>query len=316
MKIKLISWNINGLRAAIKKGLWEKLYQIDADVVNFQETKSDDDIMASIFCDFKKHKSDSLIENDPIHKEPFSEKSKIIWHSCTLKKGYSGVATMWKEDNLQILDHQIGLQNQEFDPEGRVTITKFLVKGTDHKFTLINGYYPQGGRGPHRVEFKLSFYRQIAATVKQLKANGEKIILCGDLNTTVKDIDLARPKENKNTTGCLPEERVALNWLIQDSEFDLEKLQITNPDFLSWQQAKVDKLNFVDSFRYFNPELRDKYTYWDQITRARERNVGWRIDYFIVDKDLIPFLKSADILDQVFGSDHCPIEIVLEFDNI
>ncbi|MEI6728738.1 MAG: exodeoxyribonuclease III [bacterium] len=315
MQIKLISWNINGLRAAIKKGLWEKLNQINADAVNFQETKSDDQIMSSIFTDFKQIDSNSLLENEINPTQAYSEKSKIIWHSCSLRKGYSGVATVWKDSNLQLIDYQIGMQNPEFDGEGRLTVIKFHVRGTDHQFTLINGYYPQGGRGPHRIEFKLNFYKEVVVLVKKLKSKGEKIILCGDLNTTIKDQDLARPKENKKTTGCLPEERVALNWLIEDAEFEKDNLVISNPDFINWQNTDFQKLNFIDSFRYFYPDLKDKYTYWDQITRARERNVGWRIDYFIIDKDLLPFLKSAQILDKVLGSDHCPIEIVLEFDK-
>jgi exodeoxyribonuclease-3 len=315
MKIKLISWNINGVRAAIKKGLWEKLNQIDADVVNFQETKSDDEVMKSIFGDFKTKKDDSSLITESNENQQFSEKSNIIWHSCSLRKGYSGVATIWKDSSLELLDYQIGIQNPEFDGEGRLTVAKFQVNGGKHKFTLINGYYPQGGRGPHRIEFKLNFYREVVNLVRELKLKWEKIILCGDLNTTVKDQDLARPKENKKTTGCLPEERVALNWLIQDSQFEQSQLQISNPDFAIWQNSDVEKLSFIDSFRYFYPDLKDKYTYWDQITRARERNVGWRIDYFVVDTDLLPFLKSANILDQVMGSDHCPIEIILEFDK-
>jgi exodeoxyribonuclease-3 len=120
----------------------------------------------------------------------------------------------------------------------------------------------------------------------KLRNQGEKVFLCGDFNTTITDIDLARPKENKNTTGCLPEEREALDWFLKDG--------------------------FVDTFRHFYPDLAGQYSYWDQITRARERNVGWRIDYFLADESTLPFIKTAFILMEVVGSDHCPVGIELD----
>jgi exodeoxyribonuclease III len=122
--------------------------------------------------------------------------------------------------------------------------------------------------------------------VKILRDKGECVILCGDLNTTVADIDLARPKENHKTTGCLPEEREALDWFLRDG--------------------------FVDSYRHFYPEKEAAYSYWDQITRARDRNVGWRIDYFLVDQKLLPYLKDAYIWSEVMGSDHCPVGVDLD----
>jgi exodeoxyribonuclease-3 len=169
--------------------------------------------------------------------------------------------------------------------EGRTVITEYQT-GSGNGFTLINAYYPQGGRGQHRIDYKIEFYAEIFRLVQDLKNQNKKVILCGDFNTTVTDIDLARPKENRNVTGCLPEERAALNWFFE--------------------------AGFVDSFRYFHPDQTGAYTYWDQITRARERNVGWRIDYFLVDQDLLPHLKSATIHEQIYGSDHCPVSIELD----
>lgn len=286
MKLKLISWNINGIRAGIKKGLWEKVDTLNPDVICFQETKSDEQIMLT--------------------PEVRHQNYRTIFHSCSVKKGYSGVATLSKANEnfggelilgdeiktatnpLEIESFQIGLGIPEFDAEGRIVIIHYTIKtdsGENFKFTLFNGYFPQGGR-VGRVPFKIRFYEEVSNLVQQMRLEGRKVIICGDLNTTVGDIDLARPKENRKTTGCLPEEREALDLFLKNG--------------------------FIDSFRYFYPDTPDKYSYWDQITRARERNVGWRIDYFLVDEALKPNLKSATILDEIMGSDHCPVVIELE----
>jgi exodeoxyribonuclease-3 len=284
--MKLISWNVNGIRAAIKKGLWEKLDQINAAVYCFQETKTDHQKMLELFPFGQE--SDGLLIEDSLVSEDLKEEKKynFLWHSAENRKGYSGVSTLWhKSGDLNLADQQIGVLNPEFDIEGRFISTKFETK-KGSSFVLINCYYPQGGRGPHRIEYKINFYKEVLEYVKKLQSQGENVILCGDFNTTVRDIDLARPKENRKITGCLPEERDALNWFFE--------------------------AGFIDSFRHFYPDLEDKYSYWDQITRARERNVGWRIDYFLVDKKLVPNLKSADIFDQVMGSDHAPVSIELD----
>jgi exodeoxyribonuclease III len=299
--VKLISWNINGLRAAIKKGFWEKINLLQPDIIALQETKSDAEIMNS-----------QVVRHTDY---------EMVFHSCSMKKGYSGVATLTKVSNttpqnpefsselfgdpdcqnliskpnitnfqqkIFAAEYQIGLGLEEFDIEGRLTVVKYHDTQDNYVFTLLNGYFPQGGRGPERIAYKIKFYQEVYNLAKKLQSQGEKIIICGDLNTTVGDIDLARPKENRNTTGCLPEEREAMDLFLNDG--------------------------FVDSFRHFYPDTPDKYSYWDQITRARERNVGWRIDYFLVDSQLLPRLKSAEILDQVMGSDHCPVIIELEID--
>lgn len=298
MIIKILSWNINGFRAAIKKGFWEKVDQIGANIICLQETKSDSEIMLS---EIVTHPNYSM-----------------VFHSCSMKKGYSGVATLCRGSGLQTIgrnehelssgedifgqgselvsaissspiilaNKQIGLGIEKFDVEGRIVVTKYKVVDSDLTFTILNGYFPQGGRGPERIEYKIEFYNEVYRFADKLRKSGEKVIICGDLNTTVGDIDLARPKENRKTTGCLLEEREALDIFLKNG--------------------------FVDSFRHFYPELGGKYSYWDQITRARERNVGWRIDYFLVDELLLPYLKKAYIMDEIMGSDHCPVAIDLE----
>ena len=230
----------------------------------------------------------------------------LFWHACSMKKGYSGTAIFFKPELFKEVEIFTGLGNPKFDVEGRITGLK-----TEH-FILINGYYPQGGR-EGRVSYKLEFYKELHNLVLKLESQGEKVVLCGDFNTTLGDIDLARAKENRKTTGCLPEERVAFNWILNPNHFQNEQLLVSNPDFSFLNDQKLPSLNFIDSFRYFYPDLKDKYSYWDQITRARERNVGWRIDYFNVSPKLETNLKSAQILDQVTGSDHCPVMLELEF---
>jgi exodeoxyribonuclease-3 len=223
-----------------------------------------------------------------------------------MKKGYSGTAIFYKPELFKEVEIFTGLGDPKFDVEGRITGLK-----TEY-FTLINGYYPQGGR-EGRVSYKLEFYQKIHNLVRDLESKGEKVILCGDFNTTLKDIDLARPKENRKTTGCLPEERVAFSWILKPEYFESSQLQVTNADFSYLNNQKTDSLNFIDAFRFFYPNTPDKYSYWDQITRARDRNVGWRIDYLNVSPKLEFNLKSSQILDQIMGSDHCPVMLELNF---
>lgn len=289
MTLRLASWNINGIRAGIKKGFWQITKDLNLDVLCLQEIKAGEQIMQNL---------PKLLNYAPY---------VVHSHSATLKGGYSGVATFSRTNQLsqvqevdiftktstknsgnqlKLTHHQIGLGLDKFDVEGRTVVTHYQPK-SGPGFTLINAYYPQGGRGQFRIDYKIEFYKAVLELANNLKKQGKNIILCGDFNTTVTDIDLARPKENRNTTGCLPEEREALNWFFE--------------------------AGFVDSFRHFYPDRANVYTYWDQITRARERNVGWRIDYFLVDQDLLSNLKSAEIHDRIMGSDHCPVSIELEF---
>lgn len=197
--------------------------------------------------------------------------------SSIVKKGYSGVALYSKIEPKKIT---YGVGTKHFDEEGRI------VAGFFDKFVLFNVYFPNGGGGPHRLKYKLDFYDEFLKHIESLRKKGQKIIFCGDINTAHEEIDLARPKENEKNTGFLPEERA---WL-----------------------DEVVNSGYVDTFRSLHPNTKDAYTYWDMKTAARERNVGWRIDYFFVTPDLMGKVKASKILPNVYGSDHCPL--VLEID--
>lgn len=192
------------------------------------------------------------------------------------KAGYSGVATYSKMEPKVVV---IGDRENDWDNEGRVLITKF------DEFTLLNVYFPNGKRDKGRLQYKLDFYEYFLKYINKLKENGEKVIFCGDVNTAHEEIDLSRPKENSNTSGFLEIER---KWM-----------------------DKLEKEGWVDSFRVFNKEPHN-YSWWDQFTHARERNVGWRIDYVFIDEKLKKNLKKAFILNEVYGSDHCPVGIEME----
>ena len=152
-------------------------------------------------------------------------------------------------------------------------------------FTLLNIYFPNGGGEDHRLEYKLKFFGEFLNYIKKLQSQGHKVIFCGDVNVAHHEIDLARPKENEDNTGFLPIERA---WI-----------------------DKVISAGYSDAFRNLYPNLKDKYTYWDMKTFARDRNVGWRIDYFFVTSGILKLTKKCNILDTILGSDHCPIEIVI-----
>lgn len=197
---------------------------------------------------------------------------KSYW-SAAEKKGYSGVAIYAKKEPKSFSE-KIG--KKEFDREGRNLILDF------GDFVLFNIYFPNGSSGNVRVPYKMAFYGQFLKVVEKYKKAGRKIIICGDVNTAHEEIDLARPKENVKNTGFLPEER-------------------------AWVTKLIAK-GYVDTFRHFHKES-GHYTWWDYFTAARERNVGWRIDYFFVSENMIADIKSAFILKDVPGSDHCPIGI-------
>jgi exodeoxyribonuclease-3 len=258
-KYKLISWNVNGIRAALKKDFWTIVNdELKPDVLAIQETKADDSIM-----------SGNVLDN---------AKYQVHWHSNQLRKGYCGVATL---SAIPVKGSFQGFDIQKFDLEGRVIITKY------NDFTLLNIYFPNGGQGPHRVEYKIEFYNACLKYIEKLRKDGEKIIICGDYNTAHKEVDLHDPKNNQNTSGFLPIERAWLDKLVAH--------------------------DYVDTFRHFHPEAVDTYTWWDMKTRARDRNKGWRIDYFFVPAELKGNLRDAYILPQILGSDHCPIGIDIEF---
>lgn len=197
------------------------------------------------------------------------------------RKGYSGVSIISKQKPLVVND---GFGHPEFDDEGRTLVAFF---DTDiGEIALINCYFPNGGGGPHRLKYKLEFYNAFLEYINNLRKT-HLVIFTGDINTAHFPIDLARPKENEKNTGFLPIERAWIDKLVENG--------------------------WIDVYRFFNPETKDAYTYWDQKTGARNRNVGWRIDYFFTTEDVIPYIKKTNIHTDVYGSDHCPISIDLDF---
>lgn len=193
------------------------------------------------------------------------------------KKGYSGVA-IYSKMKAEKVEYGIGVDY--LDNEGRIIIAHY------EQFVLINCYFPNGGGGPVRLKYKLDYYDAFLVFINKLKKQGKNVIFCGDINTAHNEIDLARPKENVENTGFLPIER-------------------------EWMDQVVNN-GWVDVFRNFYPDKKDVYTYWDQKTRARDRNVGWRIDYFFTNQTFIPKIKSFKTLSDYYGSDHCPIMIEIK----
>ncbi len=252
--LKLISWNVNGVRAAERKGFLDWLQKSNADIVCLQETKAQKDQL-----------SDKLLIPEGYHS---------FWSSAE-KKGYSGVAVYTKLKPKKISN---GFGVDEFDSEGRTLIVEY------DSFYLINNYFPNGSKNKERLDYKLRFYDCYLKYVKKLMKKTKAVITCGDVNTAHKEIDLARPKENEKVSGFLSIER-------------------------AWLDKFIDA-GLIDTFREFHKEP-DKYSWWDYKTRARERNVGWRIDYFYIDSSSKDILKDAFILDDVPGSDHCPVGIAI-----
>jgi len=200
-----------------------------------------------------------------------------IFNSSRARKGYSGTAVYSKTPPNEV---SLGIGGEKFDVEGRTIFTHY------EDFILANVYFPNGGMGPERLHYKLDFYDAFLAYVQKLRVEYDKgIVICGDVNTAHKEIDLARPKENEENTGFLPEERAWIDELLA--------------------------AGFVDAYRHLNPDRASAYSYWDLKTRARDRNVGWRIDYFFVSSDLLPHLVAAEIHADIYGSDHCPVSVIL-----
>jgi exodeoxyribonuclease-3 len=259
--MKIVSWNVNGIRALIKKGGFDWLVSQDYDIFCLQETKAHPDQLESHII-------------SPLGYTSYFDHSKM-------KKGYSGVAIYTKQAPDKV---EYGFGIDSLDQEGRQIALFFNDKRG--KWVLINTYFPNGGGGPERLDFKMRYYDAFLAYIEKLKKKGYSIVFTGDVNTAHREIDLARPKENEKNTGFLPEER-------------------------AWIDAVVEK-RYVDTFRHLHPEKKDAYSWWDMKTFARERNVGWRIDYFFVSSDLEKKIKKAEILSKVLGSDHCPVFLELE----
>lgn len=199
------------------------------------------------------------------------------FHFPTIKKGYSGVAIYSKEKPIKV-SRDIGID--ELDQEGR------LITAEYQGLTLVNCYFPNGGGAPEKLTYKLDFYDAFLKFIDKLYKKQPNIIFCGDLNVAHRPMDLARPKENETNVGFLPTERAWMDKVVADG--------------------------WVDVFRHFYPDKKDAYTYWDMKTFARERNVGWRIDYFFCSPETLNKIKSIEILDKIQGSDHAPVKLTLK----
>ena len=253
--MKLISWNVNGIRAAVKKGFLDYLDQEQPDILCIQESKA-----------HKEQLTSEILEDHGYCN---------YWHSG-VKKGYSGVATFCKEEPLFI---QEGLGIEKYDVEGRVLLT-------EHKdFLLYNIYFPNGQKDETRLKYKLDFYNDLLPIINNQVESGNNVIVTGDWNTAHYSIDLARPKENINTSGFMLVEREKLDIYVEEG--------------------------WVDTFRLFHEEG-ERYSWWTYRFGARDRNVGWRIDYFFVNEGMADLCIDADIHHDVFGSDHCPVSLVLD----
>lgn len=251
--MKIISWNINGLRSVFKKGFWDWFEKENADIVCLQEIKIDKEKLLPDFV---------------------NRKGYYLYTNTALKKGYSGVLVYTKTKPVSV---KVNLNLTRFDQEGRFMELEYP------NFTLINIYIPHGGRMKQNLAYKLEVYKNF---LKKIKNNTKETIVVGDFNIAHTEIDLERPKQNMNN----------IMFTI------LERKQIS--DFIN--------LGFIDTFRKIHRDKAGNYTWWPYMRNARERNLGWRIDYCFVSKDMVAKVKNAFILPQVMGSDHCPVGIEFE----
>ena len=250
--MKLISWNVNGLRAAVTKGFIDSFNELDADIFCLQETK------------LQPHQ----IELELPGYEQF-------WNSA-VKKGYSGTAVFTRIKPIAVTN---GIGIEEHDQEGRVITAEY------DNFYLVCCYTPNSQRELARLDYRMTWEDAFRAYLLELDKK-KPVILCGDLNVAHNEIDLKNPKTNRKNAGFSDEERAKMTELLESG--------------------------FTDTFRYLYPDAVDEYSWWSYIGKARDRNVGWRIDYFITSKRLDDKIKAAKIHQQIFGSDHCPVELDIE----
>ena len=262
--MKLISWNVNGIRACVKKGFEDFFSKADADIFCVQETKMQ-------IADSEKSQDIKEIMEMPIFNNYFS-----YWNSAE-KKGYSGTAIFTKKEPISV---SYGIGIEEHDKEGRVITLEFK------DFYMVNIYTPNSKRELERLHYRQIWEDEIRRYLLDLNKK-KPVIMCGDLNVAHKEIDLKNPKTNRRNAGFTDEEREKMTELLNSG--------------------------FTDSFRYLYPEKQDAYTWWSYMGHAREKNVGWRIDYFIVSNDIKEKIKEAEIYPEVMGSDHCPIGLKIEF---
>jgi exodeoxyribonuclease-3 len=251
--LRLASWNVNGIRACFKSGFLDWFNREGFDVVALQEVRAlEDQIPPEIL----------RLNGISAH-----------WFAAE-KKGYSGVGILSRKPPKRVIR---GIGRPDFDVEGRVLTAEF------EDFFVSSAYFPNSQDAGKRIDYKVAFCKELEIFLSELNKTKKPVLLTGDFNIALEDIDLARPDENHNTAGFLPRER---EWL---------------GGFL--------KSGWVDTFRKFSPTARDRYSWWSARTRARERNIGWRIDYFTVPQFASERVKGADIQEAVLGSDHCPVTL-------
>lgn len=253
--MKIVSWNVNGLRAAMKKGFRENVMELDPDILFIQETKMQEFQLV-----------DEILLKDLGY--------TLTMHSGE-RKGYSSVAVYTRIPVDEIIK---GSGIEEYDVEGRV------LQVNVGEYAIFGIYFPNGGRGEERLAYKMRFYEDLLVKFNELKEAGKKVIISGDFNVAHEEIDLANPKSNQKTSGFLPIER---DWF-----------------------SKLLSYGFTDIYRHLNPE-KVIYTYWDQRFKARDRNVGWRIDYFVVSDNMLDDVKEVNIHNHIMGSDHCPLSMTI-----
>lgn len=252
--MRIVSWNVNGLRAILKRGLNVWLARDRPDILCLQEIKASADDFGLL--------------------PPCPEGYTCLWNAGA-RKGYAGTAAFVRQLPLR----SGGMDLLRFDSEGRLQVLEYP------ELYILNGYWPNSREHRARLDYKLDFCRAITRLVNRLVRQGKEVVLCGDFNIAHRPIDIARPKANENTAGYYIEEREAMSQFLKNG--------------------------YVDTFRFLHPD-EVKYSWWSMRTGARERNIGWRIDYCCVSKGLLPRVRSAFILDDVMGSDHCPVGIELE----
>ncbi len=251
--MKLVSWNVNGIRAIANKGFFEIFDTLAADVLCLQETKAQDDQVAEVLSSLMGYH---------------------IYSNSANRKGYSGTAIISKEQPLSV-SYDIGIS--EHDQEGRVLCAEF------EQFFLVNVYVPNSGSELLRLDYRSDWDKSFCTYLKELEQR-KPVVVCGDFNVAHREIDLARPKANYNKSA-------------------------------GFMQSEIDGMNrfvesgFVDTFRYVNPTQGDAYSWWSYRAGARAKNIGWRIDYFLMSESFVGSLKDAYILPEVLGSDHCPVAI-------
>ncbi|RBP08048.1 exodeoxyribonuclease III [Rossellomorea aquimaris] len=250
--MKLVSWNVNGIRACVKKGFLDYFQHVDADIFCLQETKLQEGQIS--------------LELEGYHQ---------YWNYA-MRKGYSGTAVFTKKKPLAV---SYGFDDDQIEPEGRIITCEF------DSFYLVNVYTPNSKRDLSRIGERLEWEDTLRKYLLDLDQH-KPVVLCGDLNVAHTEIDLKNDKSNRGNSGFTEEERGKMTMLLQEG--------------------------FVDSFRYIHPTKDDAFSWWSYMSNVRERNIGWRIDYFIVSKRLTPAVKTAEIHSEILGSDHCPVYLELE----